>query len=478
MNGLGQALATELAAAGPQPEKDDQKAHRELYQSLQRWLCRAAGGVYPSGDDVLQALVSGDESRYLHAQAEAVGLVGMAQEMLPRGLPEERGGSGVNRPLYAAAAQDPAHREPAGHAGLWFDKFCNTWRREGGAWTMKEDKERREPGADGNPKLKWLRTLTDGPVGAQEQIDEYVLRIVRLVERRGGLAVVFKTDARFVTGLGPEPSRREWLRMASDAGHPLPAGKFGQGDGSCVGGRGPRSSSPARRKPEIELLGTPGRAGRLCFLDAVPTVPVRLDADVMTPHFAGWSADDPPGDWRAPTPIPFLVTAVETRFLFGRFSPCSLLTMEICPPSKPGCAMPWPGPARAPRRQLVTAASAATTKKRPVGRGRSVTKIAGTKRNGSDRRRGAPRKGGGAAWSSRDCRRPRSSTRCEYIWRKNHWRMPANGAPSPTPSARWTSSGTGATAARRTSGPGSARRSSKNGCACSTTRRAPDATSG
>ena len=72
MNGLGQALATELAAAGPEPANDDQRAHRELYVGVQRWLCRADDGVYSSSPDVLRAIVSCDESRYLEAQAEAL----------------------------------------------------------------------------------------------------------------------------------------------------------------------------------------------------------------------------------------------------------------------------------------------------------------------------------------------------------------------------------------------------------------------
>ena len=76
MNGLGQALATECAAAGPKLEKDrkhaHQDAHRELYVSLQNWLCREDGGVYPSSGDLLQAIMAEDESRYLHAQAEAL----------------------------------------------------------------------------------------------------------------------------------------------------------------------------------------------------------------------------------------------------------------------------------------------------------------------------------------------------------------------------------------------------------------------
>jgi CRISPR-associated protein Cmr5 len=72
MNGLGQALATELAAAGPHPHKDDERAHHELYLSVQRWLCRADDGVYPSSPDLLQAIMSEEEELYLRAQAEAL----------------------------------------------------------------------------------------------------------------------------------------------------------------------------------------------------------------------------------------------------------------------------------------------------------------------------------------------------------------------------------------------------------------------
>jgi len=62
-------------------------------------------------------------------------------------------------------------------------------------------------------------------------------------------------------------------------------------------------------------------AGRGSFLDAIPVAPVRLEADVMTPHYAGWDAQDPPGDWRSPVPIPFLTMAPGVRFWFG-LVPC------------------------------------------------------------------------------------------------------------------------------------------------------------
>lgn len=73
MNGLGQALATERAAAGAPPFKDDDKrAHHELYRSLEGWLCRKEAGIYPGGKDLLQEIINRDESFYLRAQAEAL----------------------------------------------------------------------------------------------------------------------------------------------------------------------------------------------------------------------------------------------------------------------------------------------------------------------------------------------------------------------------------------------------------------------
>jgi len=72
MNGLGQALATERAAAGAKPNSDDEKAHHELYRSLHNWLCREGGGVYPGKSDLLLAITEHDETRYLLAQTEAL----------------------------------------------------------------------------------------------------------------------------------------------------------------------------------------------------------------------------------------------------------------------------------------------------------------------------------------------------------------------------------------------------------------------
>jgi len=63
MNGLGQALATEHSGSEP--------AHKALYTSVQRWLCRK-DGVYAEGEDALSAITQGGEREYLRAQFEAL----------------------------------------------------------------------------------------------------------------------------------------------------------------------------------------------------------------------------------------------------------------------------------------------------------------------------------------------------------------------------------------------------------------------
>ena len=221
-------------------------------------------------------------------------------------------------PLYRTASQRPRIRDPGGHAGLWFDKFCDRWTVNSSDWTMRSGQS-----DQGNPKLEWIRTVTNGTVGASDQITAYVLRMLRLIDGRDGRAEVFTTESRFVTGLGrshPVENGFVW--------HPTLGTPFLPGS-SVKGLIRSWAKADADPRPDREtlarLLGEPGDAGRVCCLDAVPLGPVKLEADVMTPLHAGWDDCDPPGDWRSPTPVPFLATAAETPFLFG-LVPCDGVT--------------------------------------------------------------------------------------------------------------------------------------------------------
>ena len=235
------------------------------------------------------------------------------------------------RPLYKTAIHQPKKRGRDGHAGLWFDKFCDRWPADE-TWTLsnKENDKKR------NLKLDWINDVTESKVGAPSEIEEYALRLTRLVERRGGCIAVLTTESRFVTGLGHSHPVENGFAWHPTLGTPYLPGSSVKGL-VCAWAKAeaePGRAADARKR----LFGSVGNVGSVCFMDAVPVAPVRLDADVMTPHYAGWSAgkreppDDrtspkPPGDWMSPTPIPFLTVAAGNSFLFT-FIPGRVVSSE------------------------------------------------------------------------------------------------------------------------------------------------------
>ena len=175
---------------------------------------------------------------------------------------------------------------------------------------------RSEKDGDGNSlKLEWINTVAGSKVGSAAQLDAYASRLMRLVERQGGRVVVFTTESRFVTGLGRSHPVENGFAWHPTLGTPYLPGSSIKG---AVGAWARLDANPPAPCETVKrLFGDSGCAGGICFLDAVPITPVQLESDVMTPHYAGWTETDPPGDWRSPTPIPFLVTAAGTALLFG-----------------------------------------------------------------------------------------------------------------------------------------------------------------
>lgn len=216
----------------------------------------------------------------------------------------------MTSPLHSGIGR-PERRPSDGHAGLWFDKFCDRWRLHGTQWSMKSEKS-----DDGNnPKLDWINTLADGLVGNQDQINEYVLRLMRLVERREGQFGVFTAEARFVTGLGGSHPVGNGFAFHPTLATPYLPGTSIKG---LVRACAKFDMDPLPSCEIVErVLGDTESVGCINFLDAIPINPVSLEADVVTPHYANWTKAEPPGDWRSPTPIPFLATAAKTSFLFG-----------------------------------------------------------------------------------------------------------------------------------------------------------------
>ena len=142
-------------------------------------------------------------------------------------------------------------------------------------------------------------------MGDADLLSEYRGRIWQLVVARGGQVWVYKTEERLVTGTGRSHPVENGFVWHPTLGVPYLPGSSIKG---LIG------------QPDREnVLGSKTRVGRVICLDAVPTSPVKLEADLMTPHYSPWSADNPPGDWRSPTPIPFLTAAPGVEFQLAVF---------------------------------------------------------------------------------------------------------------------------------------------------------------
>ena len=216
----------------------------------------------------------------------------------------------MTRPLYKPASSQRITRAARGHAGLWFNKFCDTWVSGRDSWSMSS----KGSGSD-NPKMKWIETLTKVKIGHAAQIEECVTRMISLVEGLGGIWMTLTTESRFVTGLGRSHSVENGFAWHPTLGVPyLPGSSIKGMIRAWAEAEAGQSSDKAIAG---SLLGAPDKVGTVRLMDAIPIEPVQLEADVITPHYAGWSKEDPPGDWRSPTPIPFLVTAAQTTFLFA-----------------------------------------------------------------------------------------------------------------------------------------------------------------
>jgi len=215
------------------------------------------------------------------------------------------------RPLYCSDKRPvgPEEYDPAAHAGLWYDKFCNAW--QGPSWRACK--------IEAKDKLKWISTLTDKTVGDAALLSEYAERRRRMVAALGGRCIDLATASRFVTGLGREHPVENGFAWHPTLGTPYLPGSSVKGLvrawASGFGSQGASSDWDL-------ILGSPDCAGRVILLDASPLKPVRLEADVTTPHYSDYyqSSDpdqNPPGDWMSPVPIPFLAVASGVCFRFA-----------------------------------------------------------------------------------------------------------------------------------------------------------------
>jgi CRISPR-associated protein Cmr6 len=216
------------------------------------------------------------------------------------------------RPLYQESGTAPAtYTAQSSNTGLWYNKFCDTWEigsRGPYFWDIK------------NGKFPWINKVTHQPSGDGEQLGEYADRIRQLAERRGGTAVALVTATRFATGLGYDHPIENGLAWHHTLGTPYLPGSSVKGLlRACV-----REWHGVQLAAELfgeDDLQKDTCVGKWIFFDAIPTRPVKLEAEVMTPHYSPYYQENkPPGDWHDPVPIPFLAVDRDQHFQFA-FAP-------------------------------------------------------------------------------------------------------------------------------------------------------------
>ena len=211
-------------------------------------------------------------------------------------------------PLYQAS--ESASLAQDGNRGLWYDKFCRTWRQ------LPPERK------DALDKDKWTGDLA-GVCGSGSELQQYGERQMHMIESLHGRWLELQTVSSFVSGLGRAHPVENGFAWHYTFGVPyLP--------GSSVKGMvraWVTQWNEVEEATRLRILGPPPpvpgvapspRVGAVVFLDALPTVPVELGADVMTPHYgAYYQKGEVPGDWMSPTPIPFLVVKEGATFRFA-----------------------------------------------------------------------------------------------------------------------------------------------------------------
>lgn len=222
-------------------------------------------------------------------------------------------------PLYSGSSA-PENYSKEFNAGLWYDKFCNQWVKKGEIWSLEAGENASVAG-----KNRWINQINEKKIGSHTLVQEFVDRLGCMVGALQGEVRCFTTGWRFVTGLGREHPVENGFAWHHVLGVPYLPGSsvkgvvrawaeqwVGVNNDDALRVFGSADTAPEKREKSI---------GSVIFFDALPVGPVKVQADVMTPHYVHYyqsqGATQPPGDWSEPVPIPFLTVAPDQTFLFS-----------------------------------------------------------------------------------------------------------------------------------------------------------------
>jgi CRISPR-associated protein Cmr6 len=214
------------------------------------------------------------------------------------------------RPLYLEA-KTITDKPDQCNSGLWYDKFCDTWVNDRGEF-------------GDNGKKKWIDKMTISSVGNRLLLRESYLRRQRLVKAVSGCFISLTANTVFVSGLGRSHPVENGFAWHQTLGTPYLPGSSVKG---VVRAWADWVMSELDDKQNIERIFGPKcdndntckHVGSVIFLDALPTTPVTLKAEILTPHYDPWykNSTQPPADWYNPIPITFLAVEAGHTFSFG-----------------------------------------------------------------------------------------------------------------------------------------------------------------
>ncbi len=229
-------------------------------------------------------------------------------------------------PLYregaTAANALTLGRLPSANLGLWYTRFYSAFERD---WTVEDDGKR-----------DWITQASAKPCGDTDQISHLTECQQKLSVALGGLTAELETTGAFVTGMGLSHPVENGFTFHPTLGTPyLPA----SGVKGLLRGWVEAWVEHANEEQKNAMVarwfgsakgddaGMAEGAGNLIIFDALPTKPVQLGCEIMTPHMGKWYekggaieaqnyATTAPADWHSPVPVPFLVVKKGATFKF------------------------------------------------------------------------------------------------------------------------------------------------------------------
>lgn len=192
------------------------------------------------------------------------------------------------------------------NVGLWFDRYFHGY---------ADDFSQVDKGA----RTEWLRGLNTDALGNAKELSLKTEAIHQLATAYHGQAKVYRCTAPFVTGMGNPHPLENGFTWHPTLGMPYLPGSSVKGLVRAaieIAYAGADKTALLQRWFGTAEKGDVAEAsGCFVFLDALPTAPCKLVAEVMTPHMGKWyekGGKNPahkevqPGDWHSPVPVSYL----------------------------------------------------------------------------------------------------------------------------------------------------------------------------